>query len=211
MNRERRLDGPNGYAREIGVAPLDSLIRIARAGCHAKWLDLCCGTGRALIEAAQRVEAIGLADRIQIIGVDLAGCFQSVDGAGANLTLHEGGVEDWPFGDAYDLVTCIHGLHYIGDKLNVIRRAVASLSSDGVFRANLDLSNIRHADRRPMGRVVTRWLRAADVAYDTRRRLVQCAGPKAPPASFIYLGADDGAGPNYTGQGAVDSYYRSAD
>src|SRR5438270_6747264 len=71
MNRERVLVGSNGYDKELGLNPLDFLGERIVTGRHAAWLDLCCGTGRALIEAARIVHAEGLAHRIEILGVDL--------------------------------------------------------------------------------------------------------------------------------------------
>ena len=61
MNRERRLTGSNGYARELGFNPLDFLTDRLAHRQGASWLDLCCGTGRALVEAAERLGAAGLA------------------------------------------------------------------------------------------------------------------------------------------------------
>jgi hypothetical protein len=58
MNRERDLLGSNGYGRELGLDPLDFLKGRA-AGHPAAWLDLCCGTGKALIRAAAAVHAEG--------------------------------------------------------------------------------------------------------------------------------------------------------
>ena len=43
--------------------------------------------------------------------------------------------------------------------------------------------------------------------YDRRKRRVVCRGRKAVDLPYRYLGADDRAGPNYTGQSAVGSYY----
>src|SRR5579863_4801671 len=50
MNRERDLAGSNGYDRELGFNPLDFLRGRAAQGRETAWLDLCCGTGRALIQ-----------------------------------------------------------------------------------------------------------------------------------------------------------------
>jgi hypothetical protein len=53
-------------------------------------------------------------------------------------------------------------------------------------------------------------LRAAGFAYSPRRRLLTLHGRRRLPAGvpgFRYLGADPAAGPNWTGQPAVDSYY----
>ncbi len=47
MNRERSLAGSNGYDVELGFQPLDFLRSILAKNQQAKWLDLCCGTGRA--------------------------------------------------------------------------------------------------------------------------------------------------------------------
>lgn len=50
-------------------------------------------------------------------------------------------------------------------------------------------------------------LRAAGFAYDARRHLVTAAGRLAADFPYRFLGADDTAGPNYTGQPAVVSHY----
>jgi hypothetical protein len=52
-------------------------------------------------------------------------------------------------------------------------------------------------------------LRAAGFTYDSRTRRIRRTGPFAGTLPFRYLGADDRAGPNYTGQPAVHSYYES--
>ncbi|MFD0852321.1 hypothetical protein ACFQ07_08810, partial [Actinomadura adrarensis] len=61
MNRERSLTGSNGYGRELGI----DIVKESRE--RPRWLDLCCGTGRALFEAASLPEA-----PTEIVGVDLA-------------------------------------------------------------------------------------------------------------------------------------------
>lgn len=207
MNRERRLTGGNGYARELAFHPLDVLTdTLTRAG-RASWLDLCCGTGRALIEAAQRLQAEGLDARVEIVGVDLVGMFDEVGGELNGLRLVEASLSRWRPVRAFDLVTCVHGLHYVGDKLGLIARAASWLTEDGLFVANLDLANFKFADGRPAGRPVAVLLRRAGLEYDRRRRLVLCQGRRAVNLPYRYLGADDQAGPNYTGQPAVDSHY----
>lgn len=62
MNRDRQLAGVNSYARELGFDPLAFLSsRLGGQGLHAGagWLDLCCGAGRALIQAAARLPGAG--------------------------------------------------------------------------------------------------------------------------------------------------------
>jgi hypothetical protein len=51
-------------------------------------------------------------------------------------------------------------------------------------------------------------LRRAGFVYDPRRHRVTCEGRRELVMPYAYLGADDRAGPNYTGQPAVNSYYR---
>ena len=207
MNRERRLTGSNGYARELGFNPLDFLTdRLAhREG--ASWLDLCCGTGRALVEAAERLGAAGLAARVEILGVDLAGLFDRLPAERTCLRLVEASLSRWRPERAYDLVTCVHGLHYVGDKLGLIARFAAALTEDGLFVANLDLANLKFPGGRAAGRLAAGALRRCGLEYDRRRRLVVCRGRREVNLPWRYLGADDGAGPNSTGQPAVDSYY----
>jgi hypothetical protein len=43
----------------------------------------------------------------------------------------------------FDLITCVHGLHYVCDKLGLIARAASWLVEDGRFVANLALDNLR--------------------------------------------------------------------
>jgi SAM-dependent methyltransferase len=209
MNRERDLAGSNGYDRELGFNPLDFLKERAASGRTVAWLDLCCGTGRALIQAASSVHAEGLAPHFEIVGVDLVGMFYRPEPGLTCPRLIEASLTSWQPDRMFDLITCVHGLHYVGDKLGLITRAASWLVEDGVFVANLDLANLKLPDGRAAGRGVTSAIRDAGLGYDRRRRLVTCRGRKAAVLPHRYLGADDRAGPNYTGQPAVDSYYLS--
>jgi SAM-dependent methyltransferase len=205
MNRERGLTGANGYTREVGFNPLDFLKpRIVLPGTVA-WLDLCCGTGKALIEAARVIGAEGL--HIEIVGVDLVGMFHQSDPGLSCLRLLEASLSRWHPDRRFDLITCVHGLHYIGDKLGLIARADSWLVDDGLFLANLDLHNLKFADGQPAGRRVAADLRRSGLEYDRRRRRVVCRGRRVVELPYRYLGAHDGSGPNYTGRPAVDSYY----
>ncbi len=56
MNRERDLAGTNGYDIEIGFQPLAFLIDRLSKQATARWLDLCCGTGTALVQAITTAE-----------------------------------------------------------------------------------------------------------------------------------------------------------
>jgi hypothetical protein len=72
----------------------------------------------------------------------------------------------------------------------------------------LDLGSVRLADGQPAGRPLAARLRAAGYRYNPRRHQISCVGPRQARLPYIYIGADPHAGPNYTGQPAVRSYYR---
>ncbi len=207
MNRERDLAGSNGYDRELGFNPLDFLRGRAADGRETAWLDLCCGTGKALIQAAGLVHAEGL--DVEIVGVDLVGMFHRPDPGLTCLRLVEASLSTWRPDRRFDLITCVHGLHYVGDKLGLVARAASWLVEDGLFVANLDLHNLKLADGKPAGRRIAADLRRSGLEYDRRRRRIVCRGRKVVDLPYRYLGADDRAGPNYTGQPAVDSYYEA--
>jgi SAM-dependent methyltransferase len=201
MNRERELAGTNGYQRELGLPPLDFL-RARRP--PARWLDLCCGTGRALLQADSLLEAH---EDLHVVGVDLHETFWPGERS-ARLRLIAASLHAWDTDERFDLISCVHGLHYLGDKLGAITRAASWLTDDGVLVANLDADNLRDDTGEPLGRLGTRLLREAGLEYDTRRHRLTCRGRKALGLPLDYVGADDSAGPNYPGQPAVHSLYR---
>ncbi|WTW97259.1 class I SAM-dependent methyltransferase [Streptomycetaceae bacterium NBC_01309] len=210
MNRERGLAGVNSYARELGL-DLGALLRErhderdASDGTVRTWLDLCCGSGRALVEAASLSGVAGQA----FTGVDLVDFFLPPPWP-AGVAFEAASVARWrpPAGTAYDLVTCVHGLHYVGDRLGLLTRAASWLAPGGLLVANLDLRAIRLPDGSSAARRAATALRAAGFTYDSRRKLVARRGPAAAELPLTYIGADDRAGPNYTGQPAVHAYYR---
>jgi len=185
MNRERDL---TSYRRELG---LDLVLRPG-----ARWVDLCCGAGKALAEAAR--------EDVTIVGVDLVDHHVA---APPGLSFVIAPVEEWEPDAPADLVTCVHGLHYVGDKLGLLVRAASWLAPGGRFAASFDVASVRRADGTPFGRALTKALREAGFTYDNRRRRIAYTGEGRPRLPFTYLGADDGAGPNYTGQPAVHSCY----
>lgn len=211
MNRERNLTGSNGYDRELGFDPLLLLKESIGHVLPVAWLDLCCGTGRALIQAARLLEAEGLSSEVEIVGVDLVGMFDPPGPAHSNLRLVDASLSTWRPDRPFDLITCVHGLHYVGDKVGLVARAASWLTEDGLFVASLDLHNLKLADGMPGGRRIAADLRRAGLEYDRRRRLVVCRGRRVVELPYVYLGADDRAGPNYTGQPAVGSYYGPID
>ncbi|MEV0272286.1 methyltransferase domain-containing protein [Hamadaea sp. NPDC050747] len=209
MNRERGLTGSNGYGRELGFDVLDELrLRLRDDHRPVRWLDLCSGSGRALLEAAQLLEQEGLTNRAEIFGVDLVDYF--VPGLPVPpVRLATASVTIWqpPADVAFDLITCVHGLHYVGDKLSVLTRIAAWLTDTGVFAASFDPTSIRLQEGSVAGRPLTTALRKAGFDVDLRARRIQRRGRAEVTLPFTYLGSDDTAGPNYTGQPAVHSYY----
>src|SRR5689334_9975787 len=68
MNRERGLQS---YTRELGFDPMRWLRSSYESSSRPqRWLDICCGTGRALIEADAAVN-IGPEPQLLLAGVDL--------------------------------------------------------------------------------------------------------------------------------------------
>jgi SAM-dependent methyltransferase len=205
MNRERQLNGSNSYERELRFDIL-TFLRNRLSADSTVWTDLCCGTGRALVDAITNLRCTADAPNIKIEGIDLAGIFQQ-NPFPDNLTFCEISIEEWEPTGSYDLVTCVHGLHYVGDKLGVIAKIVGKLAINGIFLANLDLASICNAEGKSIGKLISAQLRANGFVYDSRRKLLRCNGPSKVAFNLRYLGADDRVGPNYTGQPAVASYY----
>lgn len=194
MNRLRQLAGPNSYARELGFHPLGEPI--------TSWLDLCCGSGRALAQAGAEVAA-----EVTLVGVDLVDAFEQTHVSTVEFVCTP--VDRFEPRQAFDLITCVHGLHYVGDKLGLLARAAGWLTPAGRLVADLDPAGI-HLDGKPNPRQIVARLRRAGFDYDPRRRRVRLTGRTRVTFDLTYLGADDGAGANYTGQPAVTSHYRSS-
>ena len=204
MNRERNLLGSNGYDVELGFDPLEWLQNRLNKQTIVRWLDLCCGSGKALIQAATLSEEVG-SRSIQFTGVDLVGMF--LPNHSSDLKLVQCSVFDYEPTERFDLVTCIHGLHYLGDKLRALELAVSWLVNDGRFVANLDATNLCLSESGKGHRKILRFLRDEGFEYSPAKHLLQRTGHMELKCPFRYLGADDTAGPNYTKQPVVNSYY----
>ncbi|GLZ40832.1 class I SAM-dependent methyltransferase [Actinokineospora sp. NBRC 105648] len=186
MNRTRDLAA---YRRALRIDP------VAELG-PAGWLDLCCGSGRALVEAARPGR--------RLVGVDLVDFFAPRP---PEVEFHVAGLADWAPEAPFDLITCVHGLHYIGDKLGVLARIAQWLTPDGVFVADFDAAGVRGPDGRSLGRHLTSALLAAGFTYDAGTKRISRRGYAEVEFPFTYLGADPDAGRNYTGQEAVAAHY----
>src|SRR5262245_30666004 len=105
MNRERQLDGVNSYARELGFSPVEFLRAcLDRGSRSAAWLDLCCGSGLALIKAGEQLGTT--VSRVALVGVDLVDVFAPVP-AGLPVELITASVTRWWPQRQFDLITCV--------------------------------------------------------------------------------------------------------
>ncbi len=206
MNRERGLSGANSYEKDLGFNPTGFLIARLRDQHSVAWLDLCCGSGRAILAAASALKPELAAGTLEIVGVDLVGMFAETE-LPAGVQLIQASLHDWRPSRTYDLITCVHGLHYVGDKLGLIARACGWLKDAGQFAGHLDLANVRLEDDASASRILTNSFKRHGLTYDRRRHLLSLTGRLEVNFPLHYVGADDQAGPNCTGQEAVDSYY----
>ncbi|WP_327697339.1 class I SAM-dependent methyltransferase [Streptomyces sp. NBC_00459] len=197
MNRERVLTGVNSYTRELGFDPAEFLDGLGPA---PSWLDLCSGEGLALRAAARQLP------RAVITGVDLVGPLRPTKPPNG-LELVTADLGRWTPARRYDLITCVHGLHYVGDRLALLERAASWLTDAGLLVAHLDPATLRRPDGTDASRPVLAALRAAGFDYSARHHRLSLRGGRSVGLPFTYLGADPEAGPNYTGQPAVASYY----
>jgi SAM-dependent methyltransferase len=206
MNRERGLRGVNSYEKELKLDILSLLEEKAQQGEMVRWLDICCGTAKALGEAASFLQKKGITN-VKIEGWDVAGLFINQYANLSNLHLVAGTIAHWQPTYSYDLITCVHGLHYIGDKVSLIEKCLSALTPEGIFVSNLDLKNIKKLDGISLDRRLKKVFRSVGLHYNSRLHLLTCRGQKQMKAGLLYVGANDQAGKNYTGQEAVDSYY----
>jgi len=206
MNRERNASGINSYEKEFKFKPEEFLAtKISESG-KASWLDLCCGVGNALIQTANYFDKRGQQNLVKLKGIDLINTFSPIEKHLTCLDFKTRSLTDWESGVAYDMITCVHGLHYLGDKLKVIEAIIKALNPDGLFIANLDISNIviQGTNSRDF---LKKYFKQNGLIYKARLRIIKRIGPANLNFPVRYLGADDECGPNYTGQDSVTSYY----
>lgn len=202
MNRGRGLTGVNSYARELRFDAATFLQERVSAQGRALWYDACCGEGRALAEAGEQFTATDWGRRIRIVGMDLIGDFVST---GENVRLLAGDVLTGTLDGQADLITCVHGLHYLGDKLGFLERAYAQLALGGILRAHLDTVNLRL----PYSWTQTvRRLQAQGIRMTWKNHRLHLERTNAPLGfRLTYQGATLSAEANYTGITVVDSWY----
>lgn len=218
MNRERVASGSNGYETDLSLNPIEFFEhRLTAASSPAangqwpNWLDLCCGRGRALLETATYFDAFPGFANCRLIGVDLVDMFDPIPvNAVDAVELIPASLHNWKPMTSFDLITCSHGLHYVGDKLDLLERAVGWLRPGGRLFSNLDLGNLQHDG--VAGFDFDELLQRAGFTFSRTQNLLEFnQNPQATKVVNFHLefvGADDRAGANYTGQEAVNSHYR---
>lgn len=205
MNRQRQAVGVNSYTKDLYFNPI-SFLEKRKSMAPIRWLDLCCGEGRALIQAVTHFSKEESVSRYQLEGIDLVNFFQAYDPQ-LKIKLNALNLEHWIPDKEYDLITIVHGLHYIGNKIELIRKCLSALKPEGFFIANLDTRNILLQGAKNPKQQILYLFQKNGLDYSKGKRLLSAMGKKTFGCSLDYLGADDSAGPNYTGQEVVDSYY----
>lgn len=207
MNRERKAFGINSYHKEISLNPLSFMKNRAERNDGARWLDICCGRGSALIQVAEELQNENINQKVFLTGVDLAGMFDPISFKVHNVNLIESSLSEFETPILFDLITCVHGMHYIGDKLGMIMKYMKMLKPDGCFVCNMDTNDIFDKKGRKLGRKINSVMRNQGLLYDSKRKLLKCERRIELDLPFEYVGADDRYGRNYTGQHTVSSYY----
>ena len=220
MNRGRGLTGVNSYERELRRFDIAAFLR-RRADTspterRIRWLDACCGAGRALTEAADAWASTDWARRITLIGIDL------YDGMPPDRNNEDGLRARFIAGDVLthlpqeplDLVTCIHGLHYLPDKLAFLEQAYTRLAPDGgLLLAHLDPANLKLQDagNTPLWPRLLRQARRQGISLEFRAHLIRLERTPTSPAAFsfgaTYATRTVAPRHNYSGMIGVDSWY----
>lgn len=212
MNRTRGCSGNNSYQKDLSIDLIEFLRQKLVNNESVEWLDICCGEGRALIETAIFFAGKEICENpsndLRITGIDLVGMFREYPSELTRLQFLEVSIEDFEPAQDFDLITCVHGLHYVGDKLSVIQNAASWLKNDGIFLANLEMKNLRLFEKKNAQRLFSGYLRKQGFEFNSKKHLLTLKGKRVFYLPFEYEGADDQAGPNYTGQPAIDSHYK---
>ncbi len=206
MNRERKASGINSYDQEFSFKPEDYIQKKIGENHFAFWLDLCCGEGNAIMQTAEYCLNNSLQDRVMLHGIDLIDSFPKLDDLYNFVHFEMMSVLTYNSDKRYDLITCVHGLHYIGDKLRAIAIAINLLGEGGLFIANVDLKNIIINNESSV-LILKKAFKENNIEYNLRSKNLKKTGKEKIDFGFSFLGADDNYGPNYTGQDSVCSYY----
>jgi len=207
MNRGRGLCGVNFYERNLRFSITDFLAERVQERGHAVWYDACCGQGCALVEAGKQFAVAGWGRQVRIVGVDLVGMFTPEQAP--RVTLIDADVAAFKPEQPADLITCVHGLHYLGDKLGFLQNASAMLAPDGLFLGHMDTNNVRVAEGgASIWRQAARHATEGGVALELKGHVLRLSRKDAPlDFGVTYEGATVSEQLNYTGITVIDSWY----
>ncbi len=217
MNRNRGLAGVNSYSKDLKInIPSIMSVQIEQKK-RFFWLDLCCGKGRALVDAANFIKnKLGKFEEkkiqnISIFGIDLIDDFIHIPDELCFLSLKQGVIPDAIPKGSFDLITCVHGLHYLGDKLRVISSISGRLVKDGFFIGNIDHKNLKSENGKTL-RGILKIFSTFPHSYSSSTHILKIqsnAGKKIDyKYKYKYLGSSEEEGPNYTRQNVIDSFYK---
>jgi len=208
MNRERVAIGVNSYEQDLKLNIIEYIESNNKQG-NFRWMDLCCGKANALIQVSKHFTQKKQIPKIYFEGIDLVNFFnpqyKKYDDI---LRITQMNLSNWNPAEQYDLITIVHGLHYVGNKLELIIKASNALKTDGLFIGNLDLQNIKLLGNSNQQSALKKYFKEEAIVYDAKSKLLSVQGNKVVNSRFKYVGSNDKAGPNYTGQNAVDSIYK---
>jgi SAM-dependent methyltransferase len=218
MNRGRGFKGVNSYERELRRFDITAFLRErAASGKPINWLDACCGEGRALGEALQLWDNAPepWAACASVWGVDLWPHFAAPPAAGDRLRFVPADITAWlaePDPSPFDLITCIHGLHYLPDKLAFLERAYERLAPEGILLTHLDTANLYFTGEGVTWSSLLRNARKIGVDVTHKNNLLQLRRT----AAHLDFGSElqqvsASEKPNYTGMIVVDSWYKPCD
>ncbi len=211
MNRKRKATGVNSYEKDLKLDPIIFLSeKLLESNLEkVKWLDICCGEGNALIQTAQFFQFNNQASKVELMGVDLVNYFSDYNDSLNNfLTLKDENISTWNSATKFDLITVVHGFHYIGDKIGTIEKLMKNLKPNGLLIGNLALNNIIINNVNNSSTEIKRYFKKNNIIYNSRTKILKIEGARMIENRYEYLGANDQAGPNYTGQAVVNSMYK---
>lgn len=188
MNRSRNASGINSYEQEFKFKPGQFLESAVAEKGSAAWLDICCGEGKALLQTAQYFKNRNRQQAIELNGIDLI----ENSNSNSDVVFYVMPFSSFKSAIKYDLITCVHGLHYVENKLAAIEKAISLLKVKGLFVANLDLSDICIKDT-DSNQLLKDRLKKENIQYNSRRKIIKKIGYDELRFDYDYLGADEKA------------------
>ncbi len=210
MNLGRGFSGVNSYERDLRFSVTQFLAERVRERGEAVWYDACCGQGKALVEAGKQFAATEWGPQVQISGVDLVEMFTPE--AAPGVTLIAADVTAFTLDQPADLITCVHGLHYLGDKLGFLQKSYDMLAPGGLLIGHLDADNVRRAESGvSIWRQASRHAGKKGVTPTLRNHVLNLLRSDATlDFGMTFQGATISEKPNYTGITVIDSWYAAS-